>query len=66
LSFILFISCLAETNRIPFGFAEGGSELVSGCNVEYGGGGGVSFNFFEVRVCNYSFYEFIVLYYLVG
>lgn len=38
-SFVWFVTCVAETNRAPFDFAEGESELVSGFNIEYGSAG---------------------------
>nr|CCI69379.1 NADH dehydrogenase subunit 1 [Metacrangonyx sp. 4 MDMBR-2012] len=39
LGFIWFASSMAETNRTPYDFSESGSELVSGFNTEYSGGG---------------------------
>ena len=39
IALVWLVSCIAETNRAPFDFAEGESELVSGFNIEYGRGG---------------------------
>lgn len=60
LAFIWFVSRLAETNRTPFDFAEGESELVSGFNVEYRRGG-----FALIFLSEYSRILFISMLYVV-
>jgi NADH:ubiquinone oxidoreductase subunit H len=37
ISFLFFVSAIAETNRAPFDLTEGESELVSGYNLEFAG-----------------------------
>lgn len=54
LRIIWIVSCLAETNRTPFDFAEGESELVSGFNIEYRRGG-----FALIFIAEYSSIIFI-------
>jgi NADH-ubiquinone oxidoreductase chain 1 len=49
-----FYVCLAESNRTPFDFSEGESELVSGFNVEYGGG-----IFSLIFICEYGMIIFL-------
>nr|QDA23191.1 NADH dehydrogenase subunit 1 [Systolederus spicupennis] len=51
-----YCSCLGETNRLPFDFAEGEFELVSGFKVEYGGGGFSLIFLFEYSMIIYMSY----------
>nr|AFN10600.1 NADH dehydrogenase subunit 1 [Sasakia charonda]BAJ08968.1 NADH dehydrogenase 1 [Sasakia charonda kuriyamaensis] len=60
LSLCFLSSLMAETNRTPFDFAEGESELVSGFNIEYGGGG-----FALIFLAEYSSILFMSLLFVV-
>lgn len=60
LSLIWFASCLAETNRTPFDFAEGESELVSGFNTEYRSGG-----FALIFIAEYASILFIRVFFVI-
>jgi NADH-ubiquinone oxidoreductase chain 1 len=57
-SFVFVVSwsfiILSESNRTPFDFSEGESELVSGFNVEYGGGA-----FSVIFICEYGMIIFL-------
>lgn len=64
LGLIWFVSRLAETNRTPFDFAEGESELVSGFNVEYRRGGFALI--FIAEYANILFIRFIFVIFFLG
>jgi len=73
--FLILVTFVAETNRSPFDFAEGESELVSGFNIEYGSGGFALLFLAEysriifmgmVRVILMFRFRSLFVYYLIG
>nr|AYW52141.1 NADH dehydrogenase subunit 1 [Discolomatidae sp. 1 ACP-2013] len=64
LSLMWLVTSLAETNRTPFDFAEGESELVSGFNVEYSSGGFAMI--FMAEYMNILFMSFVCVLLFMG
>lgn len=73
--FLILVTFVAETNRSPFDFAEGESELVSGFNIEYGRGGFALLFLAEysrimfmgiIRVLLMFRFKSLLIYYLMG
>nr|YP_009731667.1 NADH dehydrogenase subunit 1 [Gonimbrasia belina]QHR79473.1 NADH dehydrogenase subunit 1 [Gonimbrasia belina] len=62
LSLCWISSMMAETNRTPFDFAEGESELVSGFNVEYSSGGFVLIFLAEYSMILFMSLMFVIVY----
>nr|YP_009045441.1 NADH dehydrogenase subunit 1 [Parantica sita]AHA03792.1 NADH dehydrogenase subunit 1 [Parantica sita] len=62
LSMCFLSSMMAETNRTPFDFAEGESELVSGFNVEYSSGGFALIFLAEYSMIMFMSMMFVVIY----
>nr|AZF99009.1 NADH dehydrogenase subunit 1 [Megalodontes cephalotes] len=62
ISLIWLICMIAETNRSPFDFAEGESELVSGFNTEYSGGGFVLIFLSEYSMILFMSMTFVIMF----
>nr|UAT98052.1 NADH dehydrogenase subunit 1 [Ambulyx tobii] len=62
LSLMWISSMLAETNRTPFDFAEGESELVSGFNIEYSSGGFALIFLAEYSSILFMSFLFVIMY----